>query len=420
MLSVTALVLAGLGQRSADATHMTVTEVQGSAENCRGSISFFGGPPQVTQPTASVELPPGGSATPITASDGCLVRIQFPTGPGPILLSAASVAVSTQGTTGPTGSVTSTATATDVGTDENEALQATSISAECVASESGVSGSTTVTNGTVVTDQNANTVEAVPENPEPGFSIEGVNGAGDRYRYVFNEQIVNADGSLTVNAVHLELLGPNATGDVILGQVVCGVTTVAQETTTTVPEETTTTTVPEETTTTTVPEETTTTTVPEETTTTTVPEETTTTTVPEETTTTTVPEETTTTTVPEETTTTTVPEETTTTTVPEETTTTTVPEETTTTTTVGAACVPFQDNNARPGYGYGDVNHRHCGPPGQTGDRPPGAPDRGVDGRRASSSRNLTPAWLLAGLGVLFLAPLVVPFGRSRRDDHRA
>lgn len=35
-------------------------------------------------------------------------------------------------------------------------------------------------------------------------------------RYILNEQIINPDGSITVRAVHLVLLGPNATGDVVL------------------------------------------------------------------------------------------------------------------------------------------------------------------------------------------------------------
>lgn len=42
--------------------------------------------------------------------------------------------------------------------------------------------------------------------------------------HVYNEQVVNPDGSITVNAGHQYLLGPIAVGDLILGQVVCGVT----------------------------------------------------------------------------------------------------------------------------------------------------------------------------------------------------
>ena len=222
-LLFSAMVAAGLGSTAANAE---VSAVEGSAYNCSSDLVFFGSDQPATEPTASVTLPSTGSASPVTETAPCTVRILTPPNntPGPIILSAGPVTVRTEGTTGPTGSVTSSADATDVGPDPNEALQATSISATCTADESGATGSTTVSGGTVVTDQNAGTTAAVPENPDPGFAIEGVNGAGDRYRYIFNEQSVNADGSITVNAVHLVLLGPNATGDVILGQVVCGVT----------------------------------------------------------------------------------------------------------------------------------------------------------------------------------------------------
>ncbi|HEV2070394.1 MAG TPA: hypothetical protein VGR26_11415 [Acidimicrobiales bacterium] len=372
LLSVTALVLAGLGQRFADATdhETTVTAVEGSAFGCFASTSFSFDPdnrppPTVFGPVPSVELPPGGSAEPITATaPECTISVGAFEG-APTVISTGPLSVSTQGTTGPTGSVTSTATITDVGVDPNEAFQAAGISSTCTANETGVTGSTTVTGGTIDTGTAEGVVD-VPLNPEPGETVFVDVGPGTA-NYIFNEQTVDpVTGAITVNALRIQTLEGPLQGEVIIGQVVCDITTAAQETTTT----------------------------------------------------TTVPEETTTTTVPEETTTTTVPEETTTTTVPQETTTTTVPQETTTT-TVGAACVPFQDN-ARPGHGYGDKNHRHCGPPGQTGDRPPGKPEQGLDARPVASSRNLPPAWLLAGLGLLFLAPLVVPFGRSRRGDRRA
>ena len=370
MLSVTALVLAALGQRSADATHMTVTEVEGSAFGYHAfDFSLFGGAQPDVGPTPVVSLAPDASNSPqaATAPQGEVVY-----GPATIFTSG-PITVTTEGSLGPTGVVTSSANVQDVNRGGSEVFDADNVASTCTASEAGVSGTTTITNGTIRTHAQATDhpegVVQIPTNPTPGFTVEGhvhIGNTQDNFRYVFNEQIVNPDGSITVNAVHAYFLGPTAVGELIIGQVVCGVTTVAQETTTT-----------------------------------------------------TVPEETTTTTVPEETTTTTVPQETTTTTVPQETTTTTVPQETTTTTTgAGAACVPGEDG-AKPGYGHGDKNHRHCGPPGLTGNRP-GNAERGVDGRPVSSSGNVPPAWLLAGLGVLFLAPLILPFRRSHRGGDRA
>ena len=224
-VSALGLAVAGLGQGMADAA---VSAVQGSAFNCSGQNNLFGQPQPATEPTASVTLPPGGSG-PITQTAVCDFRAFSG---GPPILSTGPITVSTQGTTGLTGSVTSTATATDVGVDPNEPLQAASISSTCTATESGVTGSTTVVNGTVVTNRDAGTVAMVPQSPTPGFSISGVNGAAATYRFVFNEQSTAADGTLTVNAVHLFFTGGPVTGDVILGQVVCDVTAVAGPTTT--------------------------------------------------------------------------------------------------------------------------------------------------------------------------------------------
>jgi hypothetical protein len=89
-----------------------------------------------------------------------------------------------------------------------------------------------------------------------------------------------------------------------------------------------------------------------------IPVATTTTTSTTTTSTTTPSTTTTTTTTAPTTTTTTRPSTTTTTTAPPPTTTTTSPPPSTTTTTSPAAC-------DRPGNGFGDKNHVHCGPPGQ-------------------------------------------------------
>jgi hypothetical protein len=45
---------------------------------------------------------------------------------------------------------------------------------------------------------------------------------GDRFRVVLNEQFEEG-GTITVNAMHLYLLGDIAVGDAIIGQSVCGV-----------------------------------------------------------------------------------------------------------------------------------------------------------------------------------------------------
>ena len=259
------------------ATHADVSAVEGSAYGYWASVSLFGGPANTRGPAPTVTLPPEGSAVPITdtAASGL---VQF--GPA-ILFSSGPITVSTQGTTGPTGSVTSATTVDTVNTSGQEVFTAANVASTCTASETGVTGATTITGGTLqISEGNPDvegdeTVVQIPVNPTPNTTYEGqIETVGDSFRYVFNEQIVDPDdGSFTVNAAHLYLLGPTAVGDLIIGQSVCGVEVTA--TTTTVP----TTTLPPTTTvpTTTLPPTTTvpTTTLPP---TTTVP--TTTTTVP--------------------------------------------------------------------------------------------------------------------------------------------
>jgi hypothetical protein len=147
------------------------------------------------------------------------------------IFSSGRIDVSTAGWLEPDGSVTSSATIAHLGVVGEDNFAARSLASTCTASESGVSGSTTITDGLLVTDNGDDDHERVtvtlPANPAPNTTYEGLLRIGSRtdtFRWVFNEQIVNADGSLTVNAAHEYLLGPIATGDLIVGQVVCGVT----------------------------------------------------------------------------------------------------------------------------------------------------------------------------------------------------
>ncbi len=334
-----------------------VTAVNGRAFGASGNVRLFGGDPQVLSPQPTVTLPATGGA--VSNSQQSIV---FRAGPADILTTGPAN-VSSQGTLGPSGSVTSTATLQDVAIG---GTTATTLSATCTASEGGRTGSTTVVGGRVPTSDPNREVEGdevytdVPANPPPGFQLNGFvpSVSTDYYRVVFNEQIVTQD-TITVRAAHFYLgenpppqNGPVARGEVIVGEVTCGVTAVTPPSTnTTAP--TTTTTAP--TTTTTAP----TTTLPPATTTT-APGATTT--VPQTTTTTTLPPATTTT-VPA-TTTTAVPP---TTGVPP-TTTTTVSTETTTTTTTA----PIQGPTSATGavLNGGRIAPANCPPGGGTGTAP--------------------------------------------------
>ncbi|HEX2046645.1 MAG TPA: choice-of-anchor P family protein [Acidimicrobiales bacterium] len=205
--------------------------VSGSACGYYSKVGLFGGPEELrgcgqTVPpgdersaSPSVTLPPDGSSTAVTAEDdGALAQY------GPAILfggkalpdPSGPIKVSTRGKK----SVTSSASVKNVGTGP---FTATSVRSACSASQtSGATGSTTVTGGVLVTktdaDGNPTKSEKIPSKPPANYTRRGVNAVGDKFKAVFNEQKKGRDGSITVTGVHLYLLGPNATGEVVVAQ----------------------------------------------------------------------------------------------------------------------------------------------------------------------------------------------------------
>jgi hypothetical protein len=236
-----------------------VTAVTGSACAYFTDVSLFGGPSArrgcgqpgdapATSASPSVSLPSSGSSSPITASDPDGATANY--GPAKIFSGryppgadqappSGPLNVSTQGTLGANGSVTSSASVTSPRGVGPGPVIADGVSSTCTASESGVTASTTITNGTLETKYDATTqdptaTEPVPANPPVNYTRTGtIDHVGDSFRVVYNEQITASDGSITVNAVHLYLLGPTAVGELVIGQSVCGVTATASTTTTT-------------------------------------------------------------------------------------------------------------------------------------------------------------------------------------------
>ena len=216
----------GIGMQAASAD---VTAVKGSAFGYLATnFVLLGGAQTPSGPAPTVTLPAEGSSTPLTnTAASALVRY----GPATIFTSGES-SVRTQGTTGPSGSVTSSASVSNLNTSGQEVLTAGNLSSTCNASESGRTGSTTITGGKLIVSEGADvgnpaddTVVDLPANPSPGTEHTGkIETVGDTFRAVFNEQIVGSDGSITVNGAHIFLLGPTATGEVIVAQSVCGVT----------------------------------------------------------------------------------------------------------------------------------------------------------------------------------------------------
>ena len=216
-----AMVLSAFWQRQvADAQNPAAT---GSAYGFYANVSIFGGPANIAGPEPTVTLPADGGNDEASAPSAAAVF-----GPANIFTSG-PLAVTTEGTTGASGSVTSTATIEDINRSGDEVFTADNLASTCAASESGVTGATAVTGGTLITSEGNPDVEGdettidIPNDPAPNTTYEGtIEAVNDTFRYVFNEQIENPDGSITVNAAHQYLLGPSGVGDLIIGQVVCG------------------------------------------------------------------------------------------------------------------------------------------------------------------------------------------------------
>lgn len=205
-----------------------VTGVTGSAFGYQTDVSLFGGPSTPRGPEPTIELAGDASNSP---QDATVDSAAAQYGPAQIFRSG-SIEVHGEATLGEGGSVT---TSTRVeGDPDTEArpgpLLFDRIESSCTADEDGTEATTTVMGGVVETSYDPETqlpatTEEVPENPEPGYAVEGtIDHVGDRYRIVFNEQVENGDGSTTVYAAHMYLLGDIAVGDLYVGKAVCGVT----------------------------------------------------------------------------------------------------------------------------------------------------------------------------------------------------
>jgi len=215
---------AGLGVRTAARTAAVPAAVplaaaQGEGTGAYGfysNVSIFGqvfekGPmPTVTLPAAGADpaltdSAPSGSAT---------------AGPAKVFNATGELKVSTQGT------ATSSASSASVkGIGPDSSFTADLASSTCTGSGTGVSGSTTLANAKLVTKTDQSGEPAVtapiPDQPAPNTELTGtLDNVGDSFRVVFNEQKASAD-FITVNAVHMFLLGPTAKGELVIGQSRC-------------------------------------------------------------------------------------------------------------------------------------------------------------------------------------------------------
>jgi len=243
VVSLAGVLLLGAASVGLAGPSVAASDVTGSAFGYQATVSLFGAPQPPIPATPTVALPDGGSTTPITASAPSSSAVAGPA----TLFSSGQIDLSTEGTPG--GTVTSSVKIAGINASKQEAFTADGMTSSCTAAAGGVSGTGTVTNGTLATDSGADAPNAhdeakvpVPANPGPNTTIEGhihIGSVQDNFKYVFNEQINNPDGSITVNAAHEYLLGPSGAGDLFVGQVVCSLTgsnpgAITNDTTTTV------------------------------------------------------------------------------------------------------------------------------------------------------------------------------------------
>ncbi|MGI9120548.1 MAG: Ig-like domain-containing protein, partial [Acidimicrobiales bacterium] len=207
-----------------------VSSVSGGALGYYTNVSLFGGAFETRGPDPSVTLPATGSPQPRAAFSPSGSAVY---GPATIFESGPLV-VSTGGTTGPGGSSASSASAKAVGPGP---LFADSMASTCRSTETGSSGSTTlsgarvrVSMGNDFDSEADDKVVVVPDNPAPNTEVRGaIENVGDSFRVVFNEQVPSPD-AITVNAAHMYLEGPTAVGEAIIGQSRCGVVAQAPNT----------------------------------------------------------------------------------------------------------------------------------------------------------------------------------------------
>ncbi|SES37666.1 choice-of-anchor P family protein [Actinokineospora terrae] len=111
-----------------------------------------------------------------------------------------------------TGVVRARASLTDVGVVLSNMGTVGAITVTCEATQTGITGRTSLADVSLKAAK-------VPLDP-PANTTAGVPNVAS---LVFNEQIRNRDGSLTVNGVHLRLNAVVGEGDLVLGSVTCGV-----------------------------------------------------------------------------------------------------------------------------------------------------------------------------------------------------
>lgn len=199
------IVLAGLLISRSGSASGDVSTVSGGAFGVDVHVRTPLGAAVDSGPAPAVELPPGGGG-PISDR---LASVDVPS-----LASTGVLEVSTEGTTGPQGSVTSSASVATVRLAGGQ-VTGDLVKCECRADSSGTRAGTTLENLRV----GGQPVSEINPPPNTKLTVPGVG------TLVLNEQTGSTgDGSLVVNALHLRTDSPVlGTGDMVVGQARCQV-----------------------------------------------------------------------------------------------------------------------------------------------------------------------------------------------------
>ena len=184
-----------------------VTEVGGGAFGESVNVVRAGQPPVQSGPLPSVTLPSSGGG-PFTAST------LFSAAPADgSILQTGLLQVRTEGALGPAGFAASSASANNVSAFEGR-ITATAAESECRSEASDQSAGTTIVDGQADGHE-------LPANPPPNtvMNFPGLE-------LILNEQDVGAvpgENAVTVNAMHIRVMPPIGSGDVIISQSRCRV-----------------------------------------------------------------------------------------------------------------------------------------------------------------------------------------------------
>ncbi len=211
------------GTASAGNSVNGVTLVSGSAFGERIDVHPFGGN-LVSGPTPSVTLPSTGGN--VSDSRGPIIVPQSGPAIGVFLTTTGPLTAHTQGSVGATGSATSNASLAGVSSLGGD-FTSSSITSRCVSDANGSTASTTLAANSMLKLSKAKTI-TLPTSPVPNKTYNGIDNSpgasGDTFTVILNEQTPTSGAGntgITVNAVHLILHGPTATGDIVLAQSHC-------------------------------------------------------------------------------------------------------------------------------------------------------------------------------------------------------